>query len=260
MTKFQIMSDIHQEFSKAPLIQKENVIGEVLLLAGDITNGPARIDYLKDLEIPIFYVVGNHEYYHASWERALDYYRSYFDMIGAKHIKILEREIVIHNGVRIIGTTLWTDFRAPMKRYIPAGAEGEEFFWEDQAFNCRQGMADFSVIQGLTIEKALDEHNKCLGYIKQVLSTKHDGPTIVMTHHAPSFKSSHPRYDTSYIKAGFCSSLDYVIEEYQPDLWIHGHTHESFDYTIGRTRVVCNPYGYGVENKHNFKDKLIVEL
>jgi hypothetical protein len=27
-------------------------------------------------------------------------------------------------------------------------------------------------------------------------------------------------------------------------LWTHGHTHESFDYVVNGTRVVCNPRGY----------------
>ena len=27
-------------------------------------------------------------------------------------------------------------------------------------------------------------------------------------------------------------------------LWIHGHTHTAFDYTVDGTRVVCNPRGY----------------
>ena len=30
-------------------------------------------------------------------------------------------------------------------------------------------------------------------------------------------------------------------------LWIHGHTHDSFDYFINGTRVVCNPRGYAVD-------------
>ncbi|RII29707.1 MAG: hypothetical protein CXR30_10315 [Geobacter sp.] len=34
------------------------------------------------------------------------------------------------------------------------------------------------------------------------------------------------------------------IIDHGPDLWAHGHTHNSFDYTIGKTRVVVNPYGY----------------
>jgi hypothetical protein len=28
------------------------------------------------------------------------------------------------------------------------------------------------------------------------------------------------------------------------DLWLHGHVHDSFDYQVGRCRVVANPAGY----------------
>jgi hypothetical protein len=27
-------------------------------------------------------------------------------------------------------------------------------------------------------------------------------------------------------------------------LWIHGHTHDSFDYVVRGTRIVANPRGY----------------
>lgn len=256
MTKFQVMSDVHQEFSKVPLIKKEDIVGEVLLLAGDITCGPARLEYLRDLEIPIYYIPGNHEYYRASFPGALDYYKHYFEMVRAHNIRMFDRETHIHNNVRIIGATLWTDFLAPMSSLV----KDEAIIWEDQAFYCSKGMADFSVIFGFSVQLALEEHKKSLDYLKLMLGRKHDGPTIVMTHHAPSFKSSHPKYDSSYIKGGFCSNIDYVVEEYQPNIWIHGHTHESFDYFIGETRIVCNPRGYGLENKHGYVEKLIIEL
>jgi predicted phosphohydrolase len=210
--------------------------------------------------VPVYYIPGNHEYYRATFPDALAYYKQFFEMVHADNVRVFDRETFVHNNVRIIGATLWTNFLAPMKRYIPNGAEGEEFFWEDQQYSCSRGMADFELIRNLSTQRALEEHKMSLDYIKLILSQKHNGPTIVMTHHAPSFKSSHPKYDSSYIKGGFCSNLDYVIEEYQPEVWIHGHTHDSFDYSIGTTRVVCNPYGYGIENKHGFKDKLIIEL
>ena len=38
--------------------------------------------------------------------------------------------------------------------------------------------------------------------------------------------------------------LEPLIKAHQPDLWIHGHTHTSFDYRVGRCRVLCNPRGY----------------
>ncbi len=40
-----------------------------------------------------------------------------------------------------------------------------------------------------------------------------------------------------------------LIERHQPALWVHGHTHTSFDYRIGASRIVCNPHGYGDENE-----------
>jgi predicted phosphodiesterase len=260
-TRIQIMSDVHQEFSKVPMIKEETLEAGVVLLAGDITTGPARIEYLKNYKQQFYYVMGNHEYYRASWSWALDAYRTFFK---DTNVHVMERETILIGNVRLIAATLWTNFQAPMKSYLEKEVRemiGQpEVFWEDQERNCKQGMADFSVIGGFTTKTALEEHNKSVGYIKEVLSKPHDGPTVVMTHHAPSFKSSHPKYDVSYIKGGFCSALDYLIEEYQPTLWVHGHTHESFDYHIGNTRVICNPHGYGLENKHGFNPKLIVEL
>jgi hypothetical protein len=44
-----------------------------------------------------------------------------------------------------------------------------------------------------------------------------------------------------------------------PELFVHGHTHCSFDYRVGQTRVLCNPHGYGDENP-DFNPSLIVEV
>ena len=33
----------------------------------------------------------------------------------------------------------------------------------------------------------------------------------------------------------------------QPKLWIHGHSHDRCDYSLGKTRVVANPMGYPKE-------------
>jgi len=48
------------------------------------------------------------------------------------------------------------------------------------------------------------------------------------------------------------------------DLWLHGHTHNNFDYNVNGTRVVCNPMGYphpfgGWENNH-FDPGRMVEI
>lgn len=259
MTKFQLMSDIHQEWAKNPLIRKDDIKGDVLLLAGDITNHPKKIGYLKDLEVPIFYVPGNHEYYGHVFDNMKLVYQDYFENNGMHNIKFMDRETVIHNGVRIIAATLWTNFQAPIAGLI---GSDEEIRWENQEKYCGELMNDFNktVVRAFTTTRAIEEHNKALGYIKEVLSSTHEGPTIVMTHHAPSFRSSHRKYDSSAIKAGFCSALDYLIEEYQPEYWVHGHCHDTFNYFIGKTNVLCNPRGYGVENWQGFQYDLTIEL
>jgi Icc-related predicted phosphoesterase len=87
---------------------------------------------------------------------------------------------------------------------------------------------------------------------------------VVVSHHAPSPRSVAPRYGADLVSAAFASDLESLIEHYEPDLWIHGHTHDSFDYQLGRTRVVCNPRGYvssqgNLENSR-FDPELIIEI
>lgn len=47
------------------------------------------------------------------------------------------------------------------------------------------------------------------------------------------------------MNGAYASSLDFFIDDHpQIVLWVHGHTHETFDYEIGNTRIFCNPRGY----------------
>jgi Icc-related predicted phosphoesterase len=63
------------------------------------------------------------------------------------------------------------------------------------------------------------------------------------------------------VSATFASSLDEFVVSSGAHLWIHGHTHDSFDYCIGNTRVVCNPGGYpGVEPNSRFVPGLVVRV
>jgi hypothetical protein len=54
--------------------------------------------------------------------------------------------------------------------------------------------------------------------------------------------------------------MDSFISAFQPDLWIHGHVHDSFDYQIGRTRIVCNPRGYEAHANPNFLPALLCRV
>jgi predicted phosphodiesterase len=63
------------------------------------------------------------------------------------------------------------------------------------------------------------------------------------------------------LNPAFASRLEDVIEMYQADLWIYGHTHVACDYEIYGTRVVCNPRGYpGESSGKDFLPGLVVEV
>jgi len=57
-----IVSDLHREFGYNDINLK---LADVLVLAGDTDLGVKGISWLKSLslDIPIIYVLGNHEYY-----------------------------------------------------------------------------------------------------------------------------------------------------------------------------------------------------
>jgi Icc-related predicted phosphoesterase len=44
-------------------------------------------------------------------------------------------------------------------------------------------------------------------------------------------------------------------------LWVHGHMHESYDYEVYGSRVVCNPRGYAPNALNpDFKPDLVMEI
>jgi hypothetical protein len=77
----------------------------------------------------------------------------------------------------------------------------------------------------------------------------------------PATPSIDSRYKNDVLNPAFASRLEDVIEQYHPDLWIHGHTHVHCDYEICGTRVVCNPRGYPSEpTGKGFSPGLVVEV
>lgn len=106
---------------------------------------------------------------------------------------------------------------------------------------------------------ALDLHIESAVAIDALLAAPFDGPTIVVTHHAPSPRSIARRYQGNGLNPAFCSDLMDMIARHQPLAWVHGHMHSSADYRVGRTRVLNNPHGYGNENVGGFDPALILD-
>lgn len=106
------------------------------------------------------------------------------------------------------------------------------------------------------------------GYGQQVRPTKLSAVVKYAvrnpTHHLPSMQSVSAQYKQELTSCAFASHLDQLVE--QADYWVHGHTHDSFDYMLGKCRVLCNPRGYpinritGKYENQNFNSQLIVEV
>ena len=86
-----------------------------------------------------------------------------------------------------------------------------------------------------------------------------DGPTVVVTHFAPSLRSADPRYGLTPGTAGFCNALDSLLPH--ATLWLHGHLHSPSDYVHLGCRVVANPLGYARKNEQRaFQPQILIEI
>lgn len=225
---------------------------DVLVLAGDIAEGTAGVEWASRLktDIPIIYVFGNHEYYRHNIENLVDKAKE----VSGPNVHVLEDETFVYNNVAFHGSTLWTDFN---------------LFGEQNIHKqiCAQSLNDFRAIKttnGLfTVDMALQKHEKSLKYLDWALHEYEDevDHQIVVTHHGPSIKSTHPRFVDSAVTAAFLSDLSGLLRYRHPSFWIHGHVHNVGRYTLNKTEVVHNPYGYPYEDlSENFDNELTLEL
>lgn len=235
----------------------------------------------------VVYVMGNHEHYHGDFKNT--HYELKRKLARHTNLHILEKDVFKFEDVTFIGGTLWTDMNKedPLTMYHikkmmndfrvvansnnvvnfkafepidkPVGMTDEEFLAlpHDKryrtVFKQREAM--------LSPADVVEDHRKMLGYIRSVVAEKHDEKFVVVGHHTPSFQSMAAKYiDDDLMNGGYHSDLsDFILDHPQIKLWTHGHTHELFDYTIGETRIVCNPRGYAgyEETADNFQLKVI---
>ena len=246
-----VLSDLH--LSRGALAIPAND-ADAVVLAGDIARPKEAIAWASGFAKPVLYVPGNHEFYGGSIAGTVAELKR---LSAGSDIHVLHDDEVAIEGVRFLGSTLWTDFMlfGEGEKRAAAMAEAQRF------------MRDFSSIRlgesPFTPEASAALFKRHAAWLERKLAEPYAGPTVVITHHAPSRKSIHPRFADSLMNACFVSDAEHLIDGSRARLWIHGHTHDSFDYTVNGARVLCNPRGYakdGVNENPLFDVNLSVEV
>jgi len=236
--KLLILSDLHLE--SAPFHPEDAADADVVVLAGDIHEGTKGITWADKSFAgkPVLYVPGNHEYYGGSLLKTRESLMR--AAAESSHVRFMDDTEIVIEGVRFIGSTLWTDYNL----------NGNQPF---ACLDAELGIRDFKKIRTATYSRLharhlIPLHAKSRRFLHQALSEPWAGPTVVITHHAPSGRSIHPRYQdprNAKLTPAFASNLEHLMGAGLPQLWIHGHTHDSADYFVEGTRVLSNPRGNG---------------
>ena len=249
--QLRVLSDIHLEHER---FTPPAVPADVVVLAGDIAPGTAGIDWAAAHfgDTPVVYIAGNHEYY----GQALPDLNDELEAAAiAVDVHPLEDGELILGGVRFLGCTLWSDFEL-------AGAAEREQSME----LCERLVNDYSQIRFGSGERRLRAadtravHLTSRDWLAQRLAEPHDGPTVVVTHHAPLVRARPDNPIMRAIAGAFASDLSDLIAGDGPDLWIFGHTHRAADLELGGTRILSNQRGYPHEPDDGFRPRLVVEV
>ncbi|WP_260696236.1 metallophosphoesterase [Rhizobium laguerreae] len=200
-----IISDFHS--SALDLLHRRQLIvpnADICICAGDIAGSIERaIDFLHAEiapHMPVVAVLGNHDFYGTSIDRALEYALKW---TAGTNVHILENETFERGDLRIVGATLWTDFEIEAHDFgnLPIQARRDLAVRE-----CMRYLLDFRLIHRsdtraedesglITPNEMISRHRESRAYIARELAMPFNGTTMVLTHHAPSVRSLDPRFD-----------------------------------------------------------------
>ena len=252
--RLHVISDLHLEFKQffeSHFEDFEDRVPEsdLVILAGDIGSNLSGLRFAQSLETPVIYVAGNHEYY----GQALPHLTKRLEEQALQtSVQFLENRAVAIDSVRVLGCTLWTDFELLGDR-------------EQAMQKAEESMNDFRRIRKspefhrLRPEKVWRLHRDSLEWLERTLESPFNGETIVVTHHAPSPRSLGEFFRTDPLAPAFASDLEWLLEKYKIDIWVHGHTHRSVDYYLDGTRILSNQCGYPGEPT-GFNPDLLVTI
>lgn len=252
MTKLWILSDLHLGDGDTYMPTPPAEGYDVVILAGDIMGSPVRgMQWAcRTFMRPAVVVAGNHEFYsdQSHYERRLSRGLETTRKKQIPGVHFLENTAAVIGGTRFLGCTLWTDFALD----------------DDQLRGMHiaaTSMPDYQRIPRksggwMTTAEILAIHYRSISWLDEQMAIPFDGPTVIVTHHAPSDQSVGEAFRGDELNVAFASNLERYVARWKPEVWIHGHIHQSSDYDLAGTRVICNPK---VGNP-SFRKDLVVDV
>jgi predicted phosphohydrolase len=239
---------VEQVWAPSVLLQDSE---SILILAGDLwtdnlpfkvtADGRSWISNVAKRFEHVIVVLGNHDYWGLSLQSAVRKARKH--CAALPNVTLLERDTLVHSGVKFLGGTLWTDFnRSPIIAEHIAKTMGNDFrhiTYGDTRVRRRVRHTDF-----------FDLHRQTAKYI--FTNCKADEPgqkVVIVTHMTPHYESldtARRADDTDY---WYFSNLTESMQTHCKDvcLWVHGHVHQPKRYNPAYGMwVMSNPRGYEV--------------
>ncbi|MFM8914224.1 MAG: metallophosphoesterase [Flammeovirgaceae bacterium] len=238
---FQYCSDLHLEFEDNRSWLRGNMLepaADVLILAGDVVCFSAMeraawfFDWVSENFKETYWIPGNHEYY-----------RSSIECPPLHHKKIKHNVTLINNASAEIGdtffhfSTLWTAIPQANSSRITGGMSDYHLISIDGA---KLATADVNMI-----------HLHSKRFLEESLMAHAGKKQVVITHHVPTFMNYPEEFLGSTLNPAFAVELSPIINEFQPEAWIFGHTHRNVPgFSMGKTRMRTNQLGYVGHGEH----------
>lgn len=261
------ISDLHLERRCLDLIALPTEPFDLLACPGDLYEGHPERGLAALLHLaqgrPVVLVPGNHERYAPTGDgrtapellAALEAEVDRLNGLGARIHLLQHSDSCVIDGVRFVGTTLWSDWTLAGRWLGPATLERPEdpvayaaARMTDPVTGSREYLGSIRKADGSPWHPAdaMVEHRTERAALHAALRIPHDGPTVVVTHHPASPRAADRYRDEPgvpwWVPAFYASTaLDDLADAERPDLWISGHFHAGHDMTVGRCRWVSNP-------------------
>lgn len=256
-----LISDIHVDVNPLATVRLAALPTDqesILVLAGDFGTPKKLAVWLKIVADPfphIIAVLGNHDYWGFSVERAPEKWREGL----ARHLPkalftrftLLERQSMDIGNIRFFGTTLWSDFDGG-DPYVMRSAQ--ETMQDHKRIRCHGGTRRFLP------RDTLEVHLTSKIWLEDAIAQPWLGHKVVITHHAPAWASIYKAFQHDDLSGAFASHLEEIVArsgEQGVRLWMHGHTHHAVDYSIGAVRILSNAFGYPREGTGVKLDQVI---